>query len=89
MTAEKLGIRDECEAWKNADNPAKKLLQAYGEKEGSTIRTLVNVLRDPEVDLTQIAKEIEDKVSPPQDQGEPETQMEQGEGAERLDDTYV
>ena len=82
-------MRDECEVWKNADNPTKNLLQAYGEKEGSTIRTLVNVLRDPAVDLTQIAKEIEDKFSPPQDQGEPETQMEQGEGAESIVNTYV
>lgn len=84
-------MRDECEAWRNADNPTKKLLQAYGEKEGSTIGTLINVLRDPEVDLTQIAKEIEDKFSPPQDQieDEPETQMEQGEGAERIVNTYV
>ncbi|XP_078342276.1 uncharacterized protein LOC144628090 isoform X2 [Oculina patagonica] len=70
LTAEKLGLRDECESWKMADNPTEKFLKAYGEKAGSTIGNLIKVLRDPKVELTQIAKEIEEKFSP-QDQGEP------------------
>lgn len=71
MCAEKLGLQSECEYWKHhAENPAEKFLTAYGEKAGSTIRKLVEVLRDPEVDLTQIANEIEEKFSPPQDQVE-------------------
>ena len=70
MCADKLGLRAECETWKSAENPAEKLLTAYGEKAGSTIRKLVEVLRDPEVGLTQIANEIEGKFSPSQDQVE-------------------
>lgn len=79
MTADKVGFRpDECESWKNhSDNPAETFLTAYGEKEGSTIRNLIKALRDPEVDLTQIAKEIEDKFSPPQ--VEPAEPNDQGE----------
>lgn len=80
MTAEKLRLRDECESWKHGENPAEKFLKAYGEKEGSTIRNLVKALRDPDVELTQIAREIEEKFSPPQVQGEP---------PEHRDDTNV
>ena len=81
MTAEKLGLRDECATWKIAENPTEKFLKAYGEKEGSTIKNLTTALRDPEVDLTQIAKEIDEKFAPPpKDQGEP---------PERIVDTYV
>ena len=72
ICADKLGLLAECESWKRAENPTEKFLTAYGEKAGSTIRKLVEVLRDPEVDLTQIAYEIEEKFSPPQDQGENE-----------------
>ena len=70
--AEKCDLRAECESWKNAVNPAEMFLRAYGEKAGSTIRKLVEVLKDPVVDLTQIATEVEEKFSPPQDQGENE-----------------
>ena len=72
MCADKLGWKTECESWKQAENPAEKFLTAYGEKAGSTIRKLVEILRDPEVDLTQIAYEIEGKFFPPQDQVEKE-----------------
>ena len=70
ICAEKCGLRAECESWKNAANPAEKFLTAFGEKAGSTIRKLVEVLRDRDVDLTLIATEIQEKFSPPQDQGE-------------------
>ena len=70
ITAGKLGFRADCETWKNSENPAEKFLRAYGEKEGSTVRKLVDVIRDPEIDLTQIASEIETQFSPPQAQGE-------------------
>ena len=77
ITAGKLGLREDCETWKNAENLAEKFLRANGEKEGSTVRKLVDVIRDPEIDLTQIASEIETQFSPPQDQG----------GQEDLDET--
>ena len=70
VCAEKLGWQTECESWKRAENPAETFLTAFGEKAGSTIRKLVEILRDPEVDLTQIANEIEGNFSPPQDQVE-------------------
>lgn len=71
MCADKLGLHAECEVWKQAENPAEKFLTAYGEKAGSTISKLVEVLRDPGVELTQIANDIEKKFSPPKDhQGE-------------------
>lgn len=68
MTGEKLGFLAECKAWETAENPTEKLLKAYGEKEGSTIRNLIKVLRDPQVGLTQFANEIERKFSTTQDQ---------------------
>ena len=70
MCADKLGLAAECESWKRAENPAEKFLTAYGEKAGSTIRKLVEVLRHPDIDLTQIANEIEGNFFPPQDQVE-------------------
>lgn len=69
IVAGKLDLRAGCEGWKNAENPAERVLKAYGEKEGSTLRKLVKVLRDPEVDLTQFASEIETRFS---DQGKQE-----------------
>ena len=68
--ADKLGWQTECESWKYAENPAETFLTAYGEKAGSTIRKLVEVLRDPEVDLAQIATEIEESFSLPPDEVE-------------------
>ena len=77
MCADKCGLHAECRTWKHhAENPAEVFLTAYGEKAGSTTRKLVEVLRDPEVGLTQIANEIEEKFSPPQDQGENENEDE-------------
>lgn len=71
-TAEKLGFLEECKAWETAENPTEKLLKAYGEKAGSTIRNLIKALKDPEVGLTQFANEIEEKfsTSTTQDQNE-------------------
>jgi len=66
LCADKCGLQAECESWKQAANPAERFLAAYGERSGSTVRKLVEVLKDPEVDLTQIAYEIEQnfKTSP-------------------------
>ena len=61
LTGEKLGFLAECKAWESAENPTEKLLKAYGEKEGSTIRKLIEALR--QMGLTRFAKEIEDKFS--------------------------
>jgi len=75
--ADKCGLRAvDCESWKRAENPAEKFLGAYGQKAGSTIRKLVEVLKVEGVDLTQIANEIEDKFSLPQAQGENENVVE-------------
>ena len=73
-SAEECGLRAQCEGWRHVENPAEKFLRAYGEQAGSTIRKLVEVLRH--VRLTQFANEIEDKFSPPQDQGENENAAE-------------
>ena len=72
IVAGKLDLRAGCEGWKNAENPAERFLKAYGEKEGSTLRKLVEVLRDPEVDLTHFASEIETRFSKSRDQGKQE-----------------
>jgi len=61
LTGEELGFLAECKAWESAENPTEKLLKAYGQKEGSTIRNLIEALR--QVELTRFAKEIEDKFS--------------------------
>ena len=49
-----------------AQNPTEMFLTAYGEKEGSTIRNLINALRRAE--LTHFADTIEQKFFPVQDQ---------------------
>ncbi|KAJ7335996.1 hypothetical protein OS493_013365 [Desmophyllum pertusum] len=61
ITAEKLGLLNECRAWEAADNPTEKMLTAYGDKEGSTIKSLIAALRESE--LTQLANEIEQQFS--------------------------
>ena len=67
MTAEKLDLVEECKTWEGAENPTEKLLTAYGEREGSTIRNLIAALRG--VELTHFANEIEQKFSIGRDQG--------------------
>ncbi|KAJ7327389.1 hypothetical protein OS493_027079 [Desmophyllum pertusum] len=61
MIAEKLDLFEECRAWEGAENPTKRLLTAYGEKEGSTIRSLIVAVREAE--LTYFANEIEQRFS--------------------------
>lgn len=63
--AEKLDLGAECRAWEAANNPTEKLLSAYGELEGSTVRNLVNALR--EAGLTHFANEVEKLVSTTKD----------------------
>ena len=66
-TAEKLGLFEESKAWEGAENPTEKLLTAYGEREGSTIRNLIAALREAE--LSHFANEIEQQFSIGRDQG--------------------
>ncbi len=66
-----------CRAWEGVDNPTEKLLSAYGETEGSTVRNLIKALR--EAGLTHFANEIEKLVSTTRDQDD----------AERIEEVYV
>lgn len=70
IVAEKLGLNAECRAWEGVDNPTEKLLSAYGETEGSTVRNLIKALR--EAGLTLFANEIEQLVSTTQGQDDAE-----------------
>ena len=56
--AEELGFQNESRGWERADNPIESLLKAYGEKEGSTIRGLIEAIRGAE--LTRCASQLED-----------------------------
>ena len=55
--AEELGFQNESRGWERADNPIESLLKAYGEKEGSTIRGLIEAIRGAE--LTRFASQLE------------------------------
>ena len=67
IVAEKLDLGADCRAWEGVDcNPTEKLLSAYGERAGSTVRNLAKALR--KAGLTQFADEVEKLVSTPQDQ---------------------
>ncbi|XP_020607681.1 tumor necrosis factor receptor superfamily member 4-like [Orbicella faveolata] len=82
-TGERLGFDSaECSAWQTAENPTEKLLKAYGEKAGSTVRNLIKALRDPEVGLTQFANEIEAKFS-----GSTTQHQNEGESNEEIEST--
>ena len=59
MVAEKLTLKDASRDWERAENPAEKLLSAYGEKDGSTIRNLIKALK--EAGLTLLAGQLEEK----------------------------
>jgi len=63
VIGDELGFLSECRAWETAENPTERLLKAYGEKAGSTVRNLIKALRGPKVGLTQFANEIEIKFS--------------------------
>ena len=56
--AEELGFQNESRGWERADNPIESLLKAYGEKEGSTIRGLIEAIRG--AGLEDCAKDLED-----------------------------
>lgn len=66
IVAEKLDLGAECRAWEAVDNPTEKLLSAYGELEGSTMRNLVSAIR--KAGLTHFANEVKKLVSTTQDQ---------------------
>ena len=51
--AEKLGFSEQCKGWVNVENPTKKLLHVFGEKEDGTIRVFIKALE--EVDLTLLS----------------------------------
>ena len=56
--AEELGFQNESRGWERADNPIESLLKAYGEKEGSTIRGLIEATRG--AGLEECANDLED-----------------------------
>nr|XP_058968048.1 tumor necrosis factor receptor superfamily member 16-like isoform X2 [Pocillopora verrucosa] len=57
--AEELGFKDESRGWEGAQNPIENLLKAFGEKEGSTIRGLIEATR--RAGLTHCASQWERK----------------------------
>ena len=57
--AEELGFQNESRGWEGAQNPIESLLKAFGEKEGSTIRGLIEATRRAE--LTHCASQWERK----------------------------
>ncbi|XP_022799279.1 tumor necrosis factor receptor superfamily member 16-like isoform X1 [Stylophora pistillata] len=59
MVAEELGFQDESRGWEGAPNPMENLLKEYGEKEGSTIRGLIEAIRG--VGLTHCASQLTQK----------------------------
>lgn len=59
IVAEKLALRDASRDWERAENPTEKLLSAYGEKDGSTIRNFIKALK--EADMTLLASQLENK----------------------------
>ena len=61
--AEELGFQNESRGWEGAQNPIESLLKAFGEKEGSTIRGLIEAIR--KAGLTLCASQLEDKFDTP------------------------
>ena len=68
--AEKVGLGAESKTWKGLNNPTESFLKSYGEKAGSTVKTLIEALR--EGDLTHFADEIETAFSSSVHDGETE-----------------
>jgi len=68
--AEKVGLGAESKTWKRLNNPTESFLKSYGEKVGSTVKTLIEALR--EGDLTHFADEIETAFSSSVHDGETE-----------------
>nr|XP_058949410.1 tumor necrosis factor receptor superfamily member 16-like [Pocillopora verrucosa] len=61
--AEELGFQNESRGWEGAQNPIESLLKAFGEKEGSTIRGLIEATR--KAGLMYFASQLEDKFDTP------------------------
>ena len=61
--AEELGFQNESRGWEGAQNPIESLLKAFGEKEGSTIRGLIEATR--KAGLMHFASQLEDKFDTP------------------------
>ncbi|XP_066030396.1 tumor necrosis factor receptor superfamily member 16-like isoform X6 [Pocillopora verrucosa] len=57
--AEELDLKDESRGWEGVQNPIENLLKAFGEKEGSTIRGLVEATR--RAGLTHCASQLENQ----------------------------
>ncbi|XP_068757802.1 uncharacterized protein [Montipora capricornis] len=57
--AEKLNLADECRAFTSLPHPTEAFLTLYSEKQGSTVRTLVDACE--EAGLTQFASEMREK----------------------------
>ena len=63
--ADRLDLGNEARAWGGLQNPTEALLSTYGEKRGSTVRSLINALIED--GLTQFASQIEEEFSSAQD----------------------
>ena len=57
--ADEVGLADKCRGFDNSQNPTDAFLTLYSEKEGTTVRALVDALRKCE--LTHFARQIEMK----------------------------
>ena len=63
--ADRVGLGNEAKSWVGLSNPTEAFLTAYGEKRGSTVRSLINALKDD--GLTHFASRVEERFSPAQD----------------------
>ncbi|XP_022799275.1 uncharacterized protein LOC111337264 isoform X2 [Stylophora pistillata] len=57
--AEELGFQEQSRGWEGVQNPVENLLKTFGEREGSTIRGLIEATRKAE--LTLLASQWEEK----------------------------
>ena len=55
--ADRVGLTNEARAWSGLQNPTEAFLTTYGEKSGSTVRTLIDALKKDK--LTHFASQVE------------------------------
>ena len=60
--ADYVGLRDESQNWEQSDNPAEKFLQAFSEKEHSTIGKLIEA-SEKTAGLSLFVSELKNKFS--------------------------
>lgn len=64
--ADEVGLAEKCRGFDNSQNPTDAFLTLYSEKEGTTVRALVDALRKCE--LTHFASQIEMKFAADMDE---------------------